>query len=91
MDRLGTDTLLHVVKHLAEHAPRTIVDYRLFRVEEPGLDGILRQHRKPGLQSTESLESLLSRGYTIFKIEWRPIPEGKMVDSELWAHVITYS
>ena len=89
MDRLGTDTMLHVVKHLAERAPRDIADYRLFRLEEPCEDGKLQQQRLSP-SSADTLQSLLSHGYIIIKVDWRPIPEGR-TGSELWAHVVLYA
>lgn len=90
MDRLPADTLLHVVNQLnrCKVGPARVVDYRLFRVGEPGADGKLRQMGLHGpAHPSESMEGLLRRGYTVLRTEWRPIPEGRQC-SELWAHVV---
>jgi len=93
MQSLPIETIMHIVNELNKYktGPRRIVDYRMLRVADPGDDGRLRQlsNWPASVTSTEALEDLLRRGYSVLRTEWRPIPEGRQF-SELWAHVVLY-
>jgi len=89
MDRLPPDTILHIINELNRYrgGPRSVVDYRLFRVE-PRPDGSLRQYSTLH-DGEETMQDLLSRGYVILQAEWKPIPVDR-VAVELWAHVVLH-
>ena len=91
MESLPRDALLHIINMLVRRSERQrIVDYRIFAMSPPSLhDGRMQQASTPVSLGEESMASLLQRGYSILKVEYRVPPSHHV--GQHWAHVVKYA
>jgi hypothetical protein len=89
MESLPADTLLHIVNMLVRKPEQHIIDYRIFRVVEPGVDGKLRQLQTDADRTGESMAALLQQGYAFLKVVHHDQP-GR-ISTQYWAHIVKYN